>query len=284
MPCCDSLTPMKTTSIAILLLLTSIGLRAQVIVSYELTGGDFQPTTLAGGVTATPLNNTGSNLVNFVAFDNAVAANPAFPPLVNTPALAVSNAQFFQFTVTPPPGAKLNLAGLVFQARREQAQMVGWVVRSSVDGFSTNLGTSDIPSVLPTFTPFGISLPASAFSGITSEVTFRIYTYQSDVVLFADYDNIQLLGVTDAPPVVSVFSNKRVTTAKARLKLTGVAFDDIGVQQVTVNSKVAAGTTSWRATVRLKPGRNKIRILATDVNGAVSRPVTIRVKRIGGTS
>ncbi len=84
-------------------------------------------------------------------------------------------------------------------------------------------------------------------------MTFRIYTYQTTAAEFADYDDIRVIGLVDAPPVVSVFSNKRVLTTRGSILLTGIASDDIGVKSVTVNGRMANGTTDWRARVRLKP-------------------------------
>jgi hypothetical protein len=252
---------------------------AQTLVSYEFTGATTLPvpaTTVASGVTVSGISK--GNILNVVPNANLISVGPDGG--TSTAITAVTLGHYIEFTVTPATGSKLDLGALIFKVRREQAGAMGWVVRSSRDNFAADLGTEDIPTVSPTFTTAAVALPAAQFSGVAGPVTFRVYTYQAAALYFADYDDIQLIGGTDNPPSVGVFSPKRVVTTKSRLNLTGVAFDDLGVASVNVNGKAAAGTANWRAKVRLKNGNNRVRIFATDTGGAVSTTLTLRVKRI----
>jgi DNA-binding beta-propeller fold protein YncE len=85
-------------------------------------------------------------------------------------------------------------------------------------------------------------------------------------------------------PVVSFTGKKRVRTSAARRVFRGTATDAEG-DSVTVSVRVnrrtvrASGTNSWSVRVRLKPGRNRIVVTATDARGAVSSPVVVRAIR-----
>jgi hypothetical protein len=273
---------MKTIlpSIAFLLTSATAGF-SQTVVSYQANGGSLAPTSVSSNATASNMNATGSALLDFTTVSFAGVSFTAQPTLATTtPALAVTNAQYFQFTVTPNPDRRLDLGALVFRvAKGGVSDPRGWVVRSSLDGFSTDLADGIVPTVHPTFTSFSTILPAT-FTNLASAVTFRFYTYCTggggEVLT---YDDITLLGLVNTPPVVVAFSSKKVMTTASRLRLAGVAIDDVGVQAVTVNGKPAKGTNNWKSTVRLTKRNTKILIVATDTSGLVSDTFTIRVRR-----
>jgi hypothetical protein len=89
-----------------------------------------------------------------------------------TPAQAVANNQYFQFTVTPETGFELDLSSLTFDATSNTPPS-GWVLRSSLDGFATDLATADVPTSFPTLTPVSIDLTGAAFQAISSAVSQR---------------------------------------------------------------------------------------------------------------
>jgi DNA-binding beta-propeller fold protein YncE len=103
-----------------------------------------------------------------------------------------------------------------------------------------------------------------------------------------DYDNHRALrfpgDFTAAAPTVRGKVPK--TTTRATLTLRGTATDPNGVAGVKyrVGTKgafrTAVGTTSWRFTARLKPGRNTIEIIATDSYGNTSAAKRVSVKRL----
>ena len=177
--------------------------RAQ-LAQYAAPGGSFNPTSVAARVSAGPLNDTGSSadlqpgiaLTNSVFLEQLVASTDA--------SAAVANNQFFQFHLAPEPGFHLNLSSFSFDAARGGSSTPrGWVVRSSVDGFSSNLGTADIPTAQPTLTSFAVNLSAPAFQNLTSALDFRIYGYAptaSGVGLF--FDNLTVNGTVSGPALV----------------------------------------------------------------------------------
>jgi len=270
---------MKTTTLLLASLALAATAAAQTLVSYEFTGATtlpVPPTSVGAGVAATGI--TKGNILNVVPNNNLLSVGP--DGNASTASSAVSSGYYFEFTVTPTVVGKLDLGALLFKVRREQAGGMGWVVRSSVDNFGADIATAAIPTVSPTFSGVGISLPVAQFTGLGGPVTFRIYTYQDAALYFADYDDVQLVGNIDHRPTVGVFSQRNVVTARSRLLLTGAAYDDKGVVRVTVNGRRAAGTRNWRAIVSLRPGINRVRIIATDTAGSVSTALNIRVRLV----
>ncbi|MEM9016068.1 MAG: hypothetical protein AAGC68_03575, partial [Verrucomicrobiota bacterium] len=86
-----------------------------------------------------------------------------------------------------------------------------------------------------------------------------------------------------AAPSVKVRGKKRIRTERGRVRIRGTATDDRGVTtvryQVGKRIRTARGTSSWRFALRVKEGRTKVRILATDPAGNVSSPARVTVIR-----
>jgi sugar lactone lactonase YvrE len=85
-------------------------------------------------------------------------------------------------------------------------------------------------------------------------------------------------------PIVKVIGKKKIITAKARLKIKGTASDASGIKEVRYKAgkggfKKARGTAKWNFIAKLKPGKNIIRIVATDTAGNDSKPLKVRVNR-----
>lgn len=175
-------------------LLGSVPASAAVIVQYTFPGSAFAPTTTASNTTATPVNATDSsaNLEPGVFSDSIFLRQVV---LSTTPAEAVSNNQFFQFTATPDAGFELDLTNLTFDAARGGFSTPrGWVLRSSLDGFATDIATATIPTAEPTLTPFLIDLSGPAFQDVASAMTFRIYDFAPSIGVGIFYDNLTLNG------------------------------------------------------------------------------------------
>jgi hypothetical protein len=173
------------------------------VVQYAAPGGSFNPTTVAGRVSATALDDTGSaadlqpgvGLADTVFLQQNVVSVDA--------AAAVANQQWFQFKVQSQIGYHLNLTGLAFDATRGGASTPrGWVVRSSVDNFGSNLGTAVIPTQNPTLTPFNVALGGPSFQNLTAETSFRIYGFGPSTGIGAFYDNITLNGAVEEDPIL----------------------------------------------------------------------------------
>jgi hypothetical protein len=107
---------------------------------------------------------------------------------------AVENDKYFQFTVMAAPDSFLDLVSLTFEAARGGADMPrGWVLRSSVDNFASNIDTQFVETQRPELTLFTIDLSDGQFQGL-SAVTFRIYTFVPFDGQSVDYRNVTLNG------------------------------------------------------------------------------------------
>jgi hypothetical protein len=76
---------------------------------------------------------------------------------------------YFEFTLTPNGGFKIDFASFVYTGL-VSAGTPSFSFRSSIDGFTTNIGT-------PTAAGTTISLAGAAYQNITTATTFRLYAY-----------------------------------------------------------------------------------------------------------
>jgi len=84
-------------------------------------------------------------------------------------------------------------------------------------------------------------------------------------------------------PTVAISGKRKVTTKKTKLLIKGTASDDTGISVVSLQigkkRKVAAGTTAWSFRAKLKPGKNIVTVVATDITGKVSAPAKVVIIR-----
>jgi streptogramin lyase len=88
----------------------------------------------------------------------------------------------------------------------------------------------------------------------------------------------------DATPPLLVVTAPAKVTKKPRITVTGTASDTYGISKVeyrvgTGPLRPATGTTAWNFTSKLLKGKNKITILATDVDGIQSVSQVIKITR-----
>lgn len=120
-----------------------------------------------------------------------VSANVSFDPFVygtvtpvsSTTDINASNwatsgfdtSKYYQFTVTPSSGYTLTLESLVFDARRSGNGPTDGSVRSSLDGYATNIGTFTPPTNNNT----NQTVNLSSFTNISAPLSFRIYGFNA---------------------------------------------------------------------------------------------------------
>jgi hypothetical protein len=185
--------------------------RADIIAQYTLptattstgerTGPGFEPTTLAVDSVATALTlspNLPTPGEPFIADRDPAYGRPVLriDPGDNSSSRdqAVMGDRYFELTVASEPGFFLNLTSLTFLAARGGgATPRGWVLRSSLDGFASNIDASDVPTQRPDLTPFTIDLSGDEFQALDA-VTFRIYTYVPSGGQSVEYVDVTLNG------------------------------------------------------------------------------------------
>jgi hypothetical protein len=187
---------------------------AQVLVRYEFgspgqettveTSPAFGPTITAPNLMATaitdPLGTVGLEI-------SSAATTPANAPFLRLDpqgnstdaATAIANNKYFEFTLSPFQGQMLDVESLTFDvARGGAATPRGYVVRSSLNNFSSNLAQADVGTVRPTYT--AVSVDLNAFAATAQPVTFRIYSYSPGAGSSLDYDNITVNGTVVPEP------------------------------------------------------------------------------------
>ena len=172
------------------------------IVVYEFPQGAFTPTTADANVIADAINTTGGigrvepgTLPPDTLFYRFGATSP-------TPAAAVTNNEYFQFTLAPLEGYELDLTTLAFDgARGGNSEPRGFLLRTSQDGFTTDAATANISTVAPTYTSFNLDLSAPTFQNIRSSTTFRLYQYAPSFGGTGNfYENVSVSGSVNAIP------------------------------------------------------------------------------------
>jgi hypothetical protein len=121
---------------------------------------------------------------------------------------------YLEFSVTPTAGHTVTVSSVVMQIRRSTTGSSGagpnnWSLRSSLDGYSADLGNGvlSMNSTPATTVSLGI-----AFINLSSKVTFRLYGYNATVSSGGlnrfVYDDITLSGSTVLPLSFEYFSVK----------------------------------------------------------------------------
>lgn len=176
-------------------------------------GAPYNPTTVDPGLDAGhPMGVTANNL-SIVEISNPTpnyASQPVLrvtPSAATTQATAVSNNSYFQFSISAAAGNVINLDELVFDAARGGSGTRGFVLRSSVDGFTGDILAADVATQRPTFTNFIVPLTGASFDGLNA-VTFRLYIYTGGTGASLEFDNISINGAVvpvPEPAAVALF-------------------------------------------------------------------------------
>jgi hypothetical protein len=140
------------------------------------------------------------------------------------PAGGVNTNAYLQFSLTPNAGYQLDLTDVTLRIRRSNTgSPVGsgptqWSLRSSVDGFTTDIASGTLTHVYNVFT-----VNLTGFYHLYSTVTFRLYGYGVSISSGGSNrlvaDNIAVNGLTTVLPLL----------------LTGLQADRINGINVTVN-------------------------------------------------
>lgn len=110
---------------------------------------------------------------------------------------------YFTFSVTPASACTLTLTQLVLDERRSGSGITHWSVRSSLDGFNSDLATFTVPDDSNTRADQTIALPAADFSGLGASIEFRIYGYGAESALGTwRIDNVRLDGAVGGASAV----------------------------------------------------------------------------------
>jgi hypothetical protein len=123
------------------------------------------------------------------------------------PAGSINTSMYMQFSLTPLTGYQLDISTLVLSLRRSNTGSpagsgpVSWSLRSSLDGFTSDIATGSMTHVYANYTV----TPGSSFLNLYSTVTFRLYGYNTTVSSGGSsrfvIDNITVNGIGYLLPV-----------------------------------------------------------------------------------
>jgi hypothetical protein len=136
-----------------------------------------------------------------------------------TLAEAVAGNDYIEFIVTPNAGAKFTPTSLVFSWDRSATGPGTVTLRSSVDGFTADLGTLSLAASLTT----GNTINISGLTNLSTATTFRLYGYGGTAAggtggfdTSISTTNVVLNGTSSAPTAAEVALGGRVLTASNR--------------------------------------------------------------------
>lgn len=207
--------PIHIFSAAVILAFSGLESQGAVLANYQFgtpgsettmeSGPAYGPTTSALNLTASSISDPASTIgleISSAATTPAGAPFLRIDPLGNSASAgaAVTGNKYFQFSLTADLNFRMDLTSLTFNAARGGGGTPrGYVVRSSVDAFSTNLDTADLLTARPTYTPVSLNLSSPGFQNLNT-ITFRIYSYSPGGGSSVDYDDIVVNGAVSAIP------------------------------------------------------------------------------------
>ena len=160
------------------------GLNNRVLAKYDFTSGTASVTNLDNKLIVASMaqgNNLGTTtfITNTSASSGYTDASGTYNAGVTarTGALniATSGSAYFEFTVVPSSGNAISLSGISFASRGTSTGPLAYAIRSSLDGFSTNLATGTLSNASVWNLYNTAALTVNVNVGIS--VTFRIYGY-----------------------------------------------------------------------------------------------------------
>ena len=128
---------------------------------------------------------------------------------------SINTGKYYQFTVSPKYQSVMTLTGITFNVSRNSTGMRSYAVRSSLDGYTSNLNASISPANTDlsvasneffyendASTPENgskITLSGASFTSMLNPVTFRIYAWNAEDTLGSfEVDNIAVNGTDGA--------------------------------------------------------------------------------------
>lgn len=84
---------------------------------------------------------------------------------------------YFEFSLAPNSGYKIDFISLVYKAQVSTQGPVYFALRSSADGFTSNISSPIISNSGVEVTPLPIDLSAAEFQNCTNTITFRFYAW-----------------------------------------------------------------------------------------------------------
>ena len=144
---------------------------------YDFTGQAGNQASQAPTPASVPVGLTPGNLVRGAGISAASGANGMAASGFTTGA-GIDPADYFSLSVAPATGKTLTLTQLVFSERRSATGIHSFVLRSSLDGFVSNLFTASVPDNTQVRRQT-VTLSGS-FQNLLGPTELRLYGFQSE--------------------------------------------------------------------------------------------------------
>ncbi|KAA9327312.1 Calx-beta domain-containing protein [Adhaeribacter soli] len=150
---------------------------------------------------------------------------------------------YFTFSVKPAAGYQITIDSIKLDERRSGTGIRDWAVRSSVDNFTTNIATFNVPDDTNTRKNNKITL-GSAFDNLTTGVSFRFYGYTAEAAGGTwRLDSVEVYGsIQSAGPAAATLNFASATSSVAE-NVTG------GTLNIPVTITNPSATTATTVTV-----------------------------------
>lgn len=177
---------------ALLLVLGSYAASVQganvTVLSYEFPGGALTPTTQVGA--------TGSAIAAFGPTYIAPEEDAPNSIAIHFVTPTVNTANYIELTVTPTSAAGFNVLQ-ISAAKGGSSNPRGFVVRSSLDGYTADLMAVTLTTIAPSWVVYTVPL-GTAFMGLGSPVTFRMYGFAPNPGNSVDPNQISFIYASPA--------------------------------------------------------------------------------------
>ena len=225
----------KITLLFLAMIVSGICLKAQSFnATYPFTGvnttsGTTDPTPVptATGLTFGSFSavgaSTNSNATGRFSFTGWPTGSTNGNTLYSQMTGSMDTARYFEVTLTPDAGYSMSLDTITFDVRRSGTGIRSYVVRSSIDGYTTNIANTISPTnanlslqgtnEIFINTDFTNNLSGSmalltggSFGSLTSPVTFRFYAWNAEAASGTfSLDNVHIYGYATSllPAIVS---------------------------------------------------------------------------------
>jgi hypothetical protein len=207
-----------STLTLIAVLAMTVDVKAQTAATWTFPGS-VTPTTTGANITAS--NTTIGSDIGSVGFSGT-----DFYGQDGWPSGAIDLNAYLQVTVAPNTGYYLVLNTISMNLRRSTTGTAAgsgpqsWSLRSSLDGYTTDLLTGTLTLSYQTFS---LSLPA-AFQALTSSVTFRIYGF-NQVTSTGGSNRFVSNNITVKGQAISGTLAKQSITLEAQALSNGIKLD-----------------------------------------------------------
>lgn len=140
---------------------------------------------------------------------------------------SLDTTDYFEFSLTPNSGYQIDLLSLVYKAQVSSQGPVYFALRSSLDGFATDINLPVIANSGLEVTPLTIDLSAAIFQNCTGTIIFRFYAWGATATTGTfSINEFAFNGVVSCEavsPSIGVIVSPKCSKTTGSIELTGLS-------------------------------------------------------------